>query len=76
MVLPLGCARFGQPMADPVPPPEAVGAGPSLSMINTDESQSALESASGDRVGSSNPSYNTYGASLIRPQSEFSRASV
>ena len=57
-VLPLGCARFGQPMADPVPPPEAVGAGSGL-MIDNDESLSAFESASGDRVGSNNPSYDS-----------------
>ena len=45
-------------MADPVPPPEAVGAGPGLT-INNDQSQSAFGSDSGDRVGSSNPSYHT-----------------
>ena len=58
-VLPLGCARFGQPMADPAPPPEAVGAGSGL-MIDNDESPSILESASGDRVGSNDPPYDRH----------------
>ena len=49
-------ARVGQPMADPSPPPEAVGAGPGL-VTNNDEPQMALESDSRDCVGSNNPSY-------------------
>ena len=57
VVLALRCARgFGQPMADPSPSPEVVGAGPGL-VINNDEPQMALESDSRDCVGSNNPSH-------------------
>ena len=59
VVLALRCARgFGQPMADPSPSPEAVGAGPGL-VTNNDEPQMALESDSRDCVGSNNPSHDS-----------------
>ena len=51
------------PMADPTPPPEAVGAGPGL-VINNDQAQSAFGSDSRDCVGSNNPSYHKAAAAI------------
>ena len=57
-LLPLECAGFGQPMADPAHSPEAVGAGPGLT--NTPiEAQLVSGPDSEDRGGSNNPSHDT-----------------